>query len=37
VGGTLTGTVVAIFFVPAFFVIVRRIVRGKRAPDRMTE
>jgi multidrug efflux pump len=30
VGGTLTGTVVAIFFVPAFFVIVRRIVRGKR-------
>jgi multidrug efflux pump len=30
VGGTLTGTVVAIFFVPAFFVIVRKIVRGKR-------
>jgi multidrug efflux pump len=30
IGGTLTGTVVAIFFVPVFFVIVRRIVRGKR-------
>ncbi|HSS02806.1 MAG TPA: efflux RND transporter permease subunit [Kofleriaceae bacterium] len=37
VGGTLTGTVVAIFFVPAFFVIVRKIVRGKPAPDRVTE
>ena len=31
VGGTLTGTVVAIFFVPVFFVVVRKIVRGKRA------
>ena len=30
VGGTLTGTVLAIFFVPVFFVIVRKIVRGKR-------
>jgi multidrug efflux pump len=30
VGGTLTGTVLAIFLVPVFFVIVRRIVRGKR-------
>jgi multidrug efflux pump len=32
VGGTLTGTVVAVFFVPVFFVVVRKIVRGKRAP-----
>ena len=32
VGGTLTGTVIAIFFVPVFFVIVRRLVRGKRVP-----
>jgi multidrug efflux pump len=31
VGGTITGTVLAIFFVPVFFVIVRKIVRGKRA------
>jgi multidrug efflux pump len=31
VGGTLTGTVLAIFFVPVFFVVVRKIVRGKRA------
>ncbi|MEO8705492.1 MAG: efflux RND transporter permease subunit [Kofleriaceae bacterium] len=31
VGGTITGTVLAIFFVPVFFVVVRRIVRGKRA------
>ncbi|TMQ25799.1 MAG: efflux RND transporter permease subunit [Deltaproteobacteria bacterium] len=31
VGGTLTGTVIAVFFVPVFFVIVRRLVRGKRA------
>jgi len=30
VGGTLTGTLLAIFLVPIFFVIVRRIVRGKR-------
>jgi multidrug efflux pump len=30
VGGTLTGTVLAIFLVPIFFVIVRKIVRGKR-------
>jgi multidrug efflux pump len=32
VGGTLTGTVIAVFFVPVFFVIVRRLVRGKRVP-----
>jgi multidrug efflux pump len=31
VGGTLTGTVIAVFFVPVFFVVVRSIVRGKRA------
>jgi len=31
VGGTLTGTVLAIFLVPVFFVVVRKIVRGKRA------
>ncbi|HEU4733927.1 MAG TPA: efflux RND transporter permease subunit [Kofleriaceae bacterium] len=30
VGGTLTGTVIAIFFVPVFFVVVRKLVRGKR-------
>jgi multidrug efflux pump len=30
IGGTVTGTVVAVFFVPVFFVIVRKIVRGKR-------
>jgi multidrug efflux pump len=30
VGGTLTGTILAIFFVPVFFVIVRKIVTGKR-------
>jgi multidrug efflux pump len=30
VGGTLTGTVIAVFFVPVFFVIVRKLVRGKR-------
>jgi multidrug efflux pump len=30
VGGTLTGTVIAVFFVPIFFVIVRKLVRGKR-------
>ena len=32
VGGTLTGTVVAVFFVPVFFVVVRKLVRGKRVP-----
>jgi len=31
VGGTLTGTVLAVFLVPVFFIVVRRIVRGKRA------
>lgn len=31
VGGTITGTLLAIFFVPVFFVVVRKIVRGKRA------
>jgi multidrug efflux pump len=30
VGGTLTGTILAIFLVPVFFVIVRKLVRGKR-------
>jgi multidrug efflux pump len=30
VGGTLTGTLLAIFLVPVFFVVVRKIVRGKR-------
>jgi multidrug efflux pump len=32
VGGTLTGTIVAIFFVPVFFIVVRRLVRGKQVP-----
>jgi multidrug efflux pump len=32
VGGTITGTVVAVFFVPIFFVVVRKLVRGKRVP-----
>jgi multidrug efflux pump len=31
VGGTITGTLLAIFFVPVFFVVVRKIVRGKPA------
>jgi multidrug efflux pump len=31
VGGTVTGTLLAIFLVPVFFVIVRSLVRGKRA------
>jgi multidrug efflux pump len=31
VGGTVTGTVLAIFFVPVFFVLVRKLFRGKRA------
>jgi multidrug efflux pump len=31
VGGTLTGTLLAVFFVPVFFVVVRKLVRGKRA------
>jgi multidrug efflux pump len=30
VGGTVTGTLLAIFFVPVFFVLVRNVVRGKR-------
>jgi multidrug efflux pump len=30
VGGTLTGTLLAIFLVPVFFVIVRKLVRGTR-------
>jgi multidrug efflux pump len=30
VGGTVTGTILAVFLVPVFFVIVRKIVRGKR-------
>jgi multidrug efflux pump len=32
VGGTLTGTLLAIFFVPVFFILVRKLVRGKRLP-----
>jgi len=36
IGGTLTGTVLAIFFVPVFFVIVRRIVKGKRTVPQAT-
>jgi multidrug efflux pump len=32
VGGTVTGTVLAVFLVPVFFVLVRKLVRGKRAP-----
>jgi multidrug efflux pump len=32
VGGTLTGTVIAVFFVPVFFVIVRKLVRSKQVP-----
>jgi multidrug efflux pump len=32
VGGTLTGTLLAIFLVPVFFVVVRKLVRGKRVP-----
>ena len=32
VGGTLTGTLLAIFLVPVFFVVVRKLVRGKRMP-----
>ncbi|MEO8551043.1 MAG: efflux RND transporter permease subunit [Kofleriaceae bacterium] len=31
VGGTVTGTILAIFLVPVFFVIVRKVVRGKRS------
>ena len=30
VGGTLTGTLIAVFFVPVFFIIVRKLVRGKQ-------
>ncbi|HEX4423420.1 MAG TPA: efflux RND transporter permease subunit [Kofleriaceae bacterium] len=33
VGGTLTGTLLAIFFVPVFFILVRKLVRGKRLPS----
>ncbi len=33
VGGTLTGTLLAIFLVPVFFVVVRKLVRGRRATD----
>ena len=32
VGGTVTGTAIAVFFVPVFFVIVRRLVRTKQLP-----
>ena len=31
VGGTVTGTVLTVFLVPVFFVVVRKLVRGKRA------
>jgi multidrug efflux pump len=30
VGGTITGTILAIFLVPVFFVVVRKLVKGKR-------
>jgi multidrug efflux pump len=33
VGGTVTGTLLAVFLVPVFFIVVRRLVRGKRAPS----
>jgi multidrug efflux pump len=33
VGGTVTGTLLAVFLVPVFFVVVRRIVRSKRSPE----
>jgi multidrug efflux pump len=33
VGGTVTGTLLAVFLVPIFFVVVRRIVRGKRTTE----
>ncbi len=32
VGGTLTGTILAVFLVPVFFILVRKLVRGKRLP-----
>jgi multidrug efflux pump len=32
VGGTVTGTILAVFLVPVFFIIVRRLFRGKRKP-----
>jgi multidrug efflux pump len=33
IGGTVTGTLLAIFFVPVFFIVVRKLVRGKRIPS----
>ena len=33
IGGMLSATVLAVFFVPLFFVAVRRGFRGKAAPD----
>jgi multidrug efflux pump len=33
IGGMLTATALAIFFVPMFFVLVRRIFRGRRASE----
>jgi multidrug efflux pump len=33
VGGTVTGTLLAVFLVPVFFIIVRRLVRGKRVGE----
>nr|HEX4314202.1 efflux RND transporter permease subunit [Kofleriaceae bacterium] len=33
VGGTVTGTLLAVFLVPVFFVVVRKVVRGKRSPE----
>jgi len=32
IGGMLTATVLAIFFVPMFFVLVRRVFRNRHAP-----
>jgi len=33
IGGMLSATVLAVLFVPLFFVAVRRVFRGKTAPD----
>jgi multidrug efflux pump len=33
IGGMVTGTVLAIFFVPLFFVLVRRLFRSRHAPQ----
>jgi multidrug efflux pump len=33
IGGMLTATVLAIFYIPLFFVLVRRLFAGRHAPD----